>query len=205
MQAIADGLTLDTVPSPAAHAHAGDIARRHGAWSRRQVQKILTNPRCTGRQVWGRYRKQEVPVDPADVLLGYTVKMRPNPPGAWTWPARTRTRPSSRPTPSAGHKSAGRPPVPRVPPRDHQQRAACGERARYAPGSAVPAPPPATCPVGECPWPLPAIRCESRLPRKDSPLWPAARRAGPPAGEAGQVQPGERPRQPRAFDRAPLH
>lgn len=85
MQAIADGLTRDGIPSPAAHAHAGDPAYRTGAWSRGQVQKILTNPRYTGRQVWGRYRKQEVLIDPGDVLLGCTVKMRRNPPSAWTW------------------------------------------------------------------------------------------------------------------------
>jgi DNA invertase Pin-like site-specific DNA recombinase len=33
MQAVADGLTLDGVPTPAAHAQAADTARPPGAWS----------------------------------------------------------------------------------------------------------------------------------------------------------------------------
>lgn len=85
MQEIADALTGDAVPSPAAHARPDDPGRGSGAWSRGQVWKILTNPRYTGRQVWGRNRKHEALIDPGDVILGTAVRMRPVPPGAWIW------------------------------------------------------------------------------------------------------------------------
>ena len=49
------------------------------------IHQILTSPRYTGRQVCGRHRKLEVLIDPGDVLLSNTVKMRRTPPSAWTW------------------------------------------------------------------------------------------------------------------------
>jgi len=54
---------------------------------------ILGNPRCTGRQVWNRQRKDEVLLDVADVALGHTTKMRWNEPGKWIWSERTAHEP----------------------------------------------------------------------------------------------------------------
>jgi hypothetical protein len=55
------------------------------AWSWSAVAAILGNPRYTGRHVWNRQRKDEVPIDVSDVALGHITKMRWNEPGTWIW------------------------------------------------------------------------------------------------------------------------
>lgn len=84
-QQIADGLTRDGVPSPADHAREDPGHRAGTAWSRGQVGKILRNWRYAGYEVWAKYRRHEVLIDPGDILLGYTHVVRRNEPGAWIW------------------------------------------------------------------------------------------------------------------------
>ena len=61
--AIAEGLTRDGIPSPSAHDRERNSHRSGIAWSKSAIRAILNNPRCTGRQVWNRQRKDEVLID----------------------------------------------------------------------------------------------------------------------------------------------
>ncbi len=85
LQAIAEGLTRDGVPSPAAHDPARNRHRCGIAWSKSAIRAILTNPRYTGRQVWNRQRTDEVLIDVSDVALGHTTKMRWNDRSKWVF------------------------------------------------------------------------------------------------------------------------
>jgi site-specific DNA recombinase len=87
LQAIAEGLTRDGTRCPSAHDRARNQHRSGIAWSKGAIRAILTNPRYTGRQVWNRQRTDEVLLDPADVSLGHTEKMRWNPADKWIWSA----------------------------------------------------------------------------------------------------------------------
>jgi hypothetical protein len=83
LQAIAEGLTGDGIPSPSAYDPARNRHRCGIAWAKGAVRAILTNPRYTGRQVWNRQRTDEVLLDPDDVALGHIDKMRWNPQDKW--------------------------------------------------------------------------------------------------------------------------
>ena len=81
--AIAQRLTADDIPSPAAADPARNRHRTGIAWSKSAVRVILTNPRYTGRQVWNKQRKQESLVDVNDVALGHATHLAWNPREAW--------------------------------------------------------------------------------------------------------------------------
>jgi site-specific DNA recombinase len=85
--AIAERLNEDGIPSPSGHDPARNRHRAtgRGAWSKFAVRAILRNPRYTGRQVWGKQRKDEVLIDVDDVALGHVTKMRWNDPDSWVW------------------------------------------------------------------------------------------------------------------------
>lgn len=85
--AIAQGLTADGIPSPSGHDPARNRhrAKTKGAWSKSAVRAILGNPRYTGRQVWGKQRKDEILMDVEDVALGHETKMRWNDRSDWVW------------------------------------------------------------------------------------------------------------------------
>ncbi|OLF10499.1 hypothetical protein BLA60_15005 [Actinophytocola xinjiangensis] len=89
--AIAEALTRDDVPSPLAHDRRRNPHRRGVAWSKGAVRTMLVNPRCTGRQVWNKQRKDEVlidvdvDVDVDDVALGHVSRMRHNDAAVWVW------------------------------------------------------------------------------------------------------------------------
>lgn len=85
--AIAEQLTRDGVPSPAAHDPARNPHRDGRAWNKHAVRAILQNPRYTGYQVWNRQRRDEVLLDVQDVAAGYTTRLRWNQPDAWVWSA----------------------------------------------------------------------------------------------------------------------
>lgn len=85
LYAIAEGLTRDDVPSPAAHDPARNRHRDGRAWSKFAVRAILKNPRYTGRQVWNRQRRDEVLLDVEDVAAGHETKLRWNDPDKWIW------------------------------------------------------------------------------------------------------------------------
>ncbi|MEV0368840.1 recombinase family protein [Streptomyces sp. NPDC050636] len=78
--AIAKGLTRDGIPSPSAHDPARNRHRDTRAWSK---SAVLTNPRCTGRQVWNRQRKDDTLLNIEDVTLGYTTVQRWNAQDKW--------------------------------------------------------------------------------------------------------------------------
>ena len=83
--AIAEGLTRDGIPSPAAHDPERNKHRSGIAWNKFAVRSILINPRYTGHQVWNKQRKDEVLIDVEDVALGHTTKLRWNQTGKWLW------------------------------------------------------------------------------------------------------------------------
>lgn len=73
---IARALDREGVPSPSAHDPSRSRHRHQEGWAESAVRAILTNPRYTGRQVWGRQPRHEALVDPADVAAGYTTHQR---------------------------------------------------------------------------------------------------------------------------------
>lgn len=85
--AIAQGLSRDGVPSPAAHDPARNRHRHGRAWSKSAVRAILLNPRYTGRNVWNRQRRDEVLLDVEDVAAGHQTKLRWNDRSDWIWSA----------------------------------------------------------------------------------------------------------------------
>ena len=85
LKAIAEGLTRDGIPSPAAHDPGRNQHRCGIAWAYSAVRAILANPRYTGRQVWNKQPKSEVLIDVNDVALGHTTKQTWNNPDKWIW------------------------------------------------------------------------------------------------------------------------
>lgn len=85
LYSIAEGLTGDDIPSPAAHDPARNRHRDGRAWSKSAVRAILGNPRYTGRNVWNRQRRDEVLVDVEDVAAGHQTKLRWNDKSTWIW------------------------------------------------------------------------------------------------------------------------
>jgi len=73
---IARALDREGIPSPSAHDPSRNRHRHQDGWAESTVRAILTNPRYTGRQVWGRQPRHESLVDPADVAAGYTTHQR---------------------------------------------------------------------------------------------------------------------------------
>ncbi|HEX2575706.1 MAG TPA: recombinase family protein [Aquihabitans sp.] len=87
LRAISEGLTDDGIPSPSAYDPARNPHRQGngGAWAKSAVKAILENPRYTGRQVWGRQRRDEVLIDVDDVALGHESRMRWNDSDDWVY------------------------------------------------------------------------------------------------------------------------
>jgi site-specific DNA recombinase len=83
--AIASDLTQDGIPSPSAHDPERNRHRDVRSWSKIAVRSILMNPRCTGRPVWNRQRRDEVLVDVEDVAAGYESRLRWNEATDWVW------------------------------------------------------------------------------------------------------------------------
>ncbi|MGH8990632.1 MAG: recombinase family protein, partial [Acidimicrobiia bacterium] len=89
IRVITDDLTREGVVSPSHY----DLKRnRHraetaGAWGKCGVRSILQNPSYMGKRVFGRQRRAEVLVDPADASFGYVARMKNNPVEEWVFPA----------------------------------------------------------------------------------------------------------------------
>jgi hypothetical protein len=81
--AIAQRLTAEGIPSPAAADPARNSHRCGVAWSKGALRTILINRRYTGRQVWNKQRKQETLIDVEDVGLGHAIKLAWNPQSSW--------------------------------------------------------------------------------------------------------------------------
>ncbi|EFC79203.1 recombinase family protein [Parafrankia sp. EUN1f] len=83
--AIAEGLTADGIPCPSANDRARNRHREGLAWSKGAIRTILSNPRYTGHEIWGKQRKEDVLLDVDDVALGYETKFRWNSTETWVW------------------------------------------------------------------------------------------------------------------------
>lgn len=84
---IAHQLTGELILCPSAADPQRNPHRRDrgAAWAASAVRAILTNPRYTGHQVWGRQRRHETLLDVTDVALGHITKLRRSPVDEWIW------------------------------------------------------------------------------------------------------------------------
>jgi DNA invertase Pin-like site-specific DNA recombinase len=73
---IADGLNSDGVACPSAHRPEQNPHRRGDGWQISTLSTILSNPRYTGFEYWGKAGRVEELADPDDVSLGYQVRFR---------------------------------------------------------------------------------------------------------------------------------
>ena len=76
-------LDTDGIPSPSAHDPDRNSHRPGHAWAASAVRAIICNPRYLGRQVFGRQRRHETLVDPAQPALGHESRMRWQAEGDW--------------------------------------------------------------------------------------------------------------------------
>ncbi|MFI6488409.1 recombinase family protein [Streptomyces sp. NPDC050564] len=97
MARITRALNDTGIPCPAAADRARNPHRDGRRWEvLNTVRAVLTNPRCTGRQVWNRQRADHALVDPANTTLGHRDVVRWNSPNDWVpscerqqeWPPR---------------------------------------------------------------------------------------------------------------------
>lgn len=84
---IAEGLTRDGIPCPSAHDPTRNRHRPGWGWSKSAVRSILGNPRYTGRECWGKQRKEEVLLDVEDVAAGHRTRQVWNDEDAWVFAA----------------------------------------------------------------------------------------------------------------------
>jgi DNA invertase Pin-like site-specific DNA recombinase len=82
-KAIARILTAEAVPSPSAHDPARNPHRPGHAWASSAVRAILSNLRYLGRHVFGRQRRHELLIDPAQPALGHADRMRWRDAASW--------------------------------------------------------------------------------------------------------------------------
>ena len=76
LRSIAQQLTDDAVPSPAAYDPARNRHRDPRGWSHTAIRAILTNPTYSGRRVWAKQRRHEELLDVDDVAAGHVTRMR---------------------------------------------------------------------------------------------------------------------------------
>lgn len=92
LRAIAQRLTDDGQPSPAAHDPRRNTHRDARGWAHSAVRAILKNEAYTGRRVWAKQQKIESLVDPEDVAAGQQTRLRWRKEMDWIRPDR-RTHP----------------------------------------------------------------------------------------------------------------
>lgn len=83
LRSIADSLTEDGIPSPAAYDRARNRHRDPRGWSHTAIRAILTNPTYGGRRVWAKQRRHEDLLDVNDVGAGHVTRMRWQPADEW--------------------------------------------------------------------------------------------------------------------------
>lgn len=93
LRLIADTLTQEGVPSPAAYDRRRNPHRDPRGWAHTAVRAILTNPIYGGRKVWGRQQRHEELLDIADVAAGHVTRMRWRPDSPWIAAGRNDTEP----------------------------------------------------------------------------------------------------------------
>lgn len=83
LRLIADTLTQEGIPSPAAYDRARNPHRDPRGWAHSAVRAILTNPIYGGRKVWGKQQRNEELLDLTDVGAGHVTRMRWRPASEW--------------------------------------------------------------------------------------------------------------------------
>ena len=90
LRAIAEALTAEGIPSPAAYDRRRNPHRDPTGWSHSAIRSILTNPTYLGTRSWGKQERVETLIDPDDPAAGNKSQMRWRPPSQWvTTPLRT--------------------------------------------------------------------------------------------------------------------
>lgn len=91
MRRICDDLNAEGIENPSSRQQERYAHRKHnmGCWSPSALGHILRNVSYTGRQVYGRSRRQEVLVDATDPGLGTEVRHRITSPDQWVFAAVT--------------------------------------------------------------------------------------------------------------------
>ena len=74
-----------TNPVPVPADRARDRPQR-GRLAKSAFRTILTNPRCTRRQVWNKRRRTTILLDVNDVATGYETRIRWNETDRWADP-----------------------------------------------------------------------------------------------------------------------
>ena len=83
LRLIADQLTAEEVPSPAAYDRQRNPHRDPRGWSHAAIRAILVNPIYGGRRYWGKQRRDEELLDVHDVSAGNVTRMRWRPHEQW--------------------------------------------------------------------------------------------------------------------------
>jgi site-specific DNA recombinase len=91
LRLIADTMTGESIPSPAAYDRRRNPHRDPAGWAHTAVRAILTNPIYDGRKVWGKQQRHEDLLDVTDVAAGHVTRMRWQPDSQWITAARNDT------------------------------------------------------------------------------------------------------------------
>jgi DNA invertase Pin-like site-specific DNA recombinase len=89
LRSIAETLTTEGVPSPAAYDRARNRHRNPLGWSHAAVRAILTNPTYLGVRVWAKQERVETLLDPDDVAAGNRTRLRWRDETRWVRPKET--------------------------------------------------------------------------------------------------------------------
>jgi site-specific DNA recombinase len=75
VRAIARTLNEEGVPCPSAHDPGRNSHRKQNGWQPATVSSLLANPRYTGYEFWGKFKKQEELVSAVDTHMGYQTRL----------------------------------------------------------------------------------------------------------------------------------
>jgi DNA invertase Pin-like site-specific DNA recombinase len=76
LREIAHRLNCDGIDCPSARDRARNPHRAADGWQATTIATILENPRYTGHEAWGKFRKVEMLVDPDDPSWGHLTRLR---------------------------------------------------------------------------------------------------------------------------------
>ena len=76
LREIAHSLNSDGIDCPSARDRARNTHRAADGWQATTIATILENPRYTGYEAWGKFRKVEILVDPDDPSWGHLTRLR---------------------------------------------------------------------------------------------------------------------------------
>ena len=76
LREIVHHLNTDGIDCPSARDRVRNPHRAADGWQARTIATILENPRYTGYEAWGKFRKVEMLVDPDDPSWGHLTRLR---------------------------------------------------------------------------------------------------------------------------------